>query len=28
LTIYLASDLGGNITGQVMYIEGGVMSHP
>jgi NAD(P)-dependent dehydrogenase (short-subunit alcohol dehydrogenase family) len=28
LTVYLASDWGGNITGQVMYIEGGVMSHP
>jgi len=28
LTVYLASDFGGNITGQVMYIEGGVMSHP
>lgn len=28
LTAYLASDSGGNITGQVMYIEGGVMSHP
>jgi NAD(P)-dependent dehydrogenase (short-subunit alcohol dehydrogenase family) len=28
LTIYLGSDFGGNITGQMMYIEGGVMSHP
>jgi NAD(P)-dependent dehydrogenase (short-subunit alcohol dehydrogenase family) len=28
LTVYLASDFGGNITGQVMYVEGGVMSHP
>jgi gluconate 5-dehydrogenase len=28
LTVYLASDVGGNITGQVMFIEGGVMSHP
>jgi 3-oxoacyl-[acyl-carrier protein] reductase len=28
LTVYLASDWGGNITGQAMYIEGGVMSHP
>jgi NAD(P)-dependent dehydrogenase (short-subunit alcohol dehydrogenase family) len=28
LTIYLGSDFGGNVTGQVMYIEGGVMSHP
>jgi NAD(P)-dependent dehydrogenase (short-subunit alcohol dehydrogenase family) len=28
LTVYLASDLGGNVTGQVMYVEGGVMSHP
>ena len=28
LTVYLASDMGGNITGQVTYIEGGVMSHP
>lgn len=28
LTVYLASDVGGNVTGQVMYIEGGVMSHP
>jgi NAD(P)-dependent dehydrogenase (short-subunit alcohol dehydrogenase family) len=28
LTVYLASDMGGNVTGQVMYIEGGVMSHP
>ncbi len=28
LTVYLASDMGGNITGQTMYIEGGVLSHP
>jgi NAD(P)-dependent dehydrogenase (short-subunit alcohol dehydrogenase family) len=28
LATYLASDLGGNVTGQVMYIEGGVMAHP
>lgn len=28
LAVYLASDFGGNITGQTMYIEGGVMSHP
>jgi NAD(P)-dependent dehydrogenase (short-subunit alcohol dehydrogenase family) len=28
LTVYLASSLGGNMTGQVVYIEGGVMSHP
>jgi 3-oxoacyl-[acyl-carrier protein] reductase len=28
LTVYLASDLGGNVTGQVMYIEGGLMAHP
>lgn len=28
LTTYLASDMGGNMTGQVIYIEGGVMSHP
>lgn len=28
LTVYLGSDLGGNVTGQVMYVEGGVMSHP
>jgi NAD(P)-dependent dehydrogenase (short-subunit alcohol dehydrogenase family) len=28
LTVYLGSDWGGNVTGQVMYIEGGVMSHP
>lgn len=28
LTVYLGSDLGGNVTGQVMYVEGGVMAHP
>lgn len=28
LTVYLASDMGGNITGQSMYIEGGILSHP
>lgn len=28
LTVYLASDMGGNITGQTMYIEGGLLSHP
>lgn len=28
LTVYLASDLGGNLTGQTMYVEGGVMAHP
>ncbi len=28
LATYLASDMGGNVTGQVMYIEGGVMAHP
>jgi NAD(P)-dependent dehydrogenase (short-subunit alcohol dehydrogenase family) len=28
LTVYLASDMGGNVTGQVMYSEGGVLSHP
>ena len=27
LTVYLASDMGGNITGQTMYIEGGLLSH-
>jgi 3-oxoacyl-[acyl-carrier protein] reductase len=28
LTVYLASDMGGNITGQTMYIEGGLLAHP
>ncbi|GIX48133.1 MAG: hypothetical protein KatS3mg131_2344 [Candidatus Tectimicrobiota bacterium] len=28
LTVYLASDLGGNLTGQVTYVEGGLLSHP
>lgn len=28
LATYLASDMGGNVTGQVMYIEGGIMAHP
>ncbi len=28
LTVYLASDMGGNITGQAMYMEGGILAHP